>query len=96
MKPITLTAAKPVPSRPSSVQFDNPLIHKDQIAELAKNLKPIAITEPKPLKLSSNEPMYATPWKLKQKEDKESKTDTKIAASEEKSGKSTINTWCTE
>jgi hypothetical protein len=96
LKPITLTAVKPVPSRPSSVQFDNPLIHKDQIAEQVKNLKPVATTEPKPLRLSSNEPMYATPWKLKKKDDKESKTDTKTVASEEKSGKSTINTWCTE
>lgn len=79
LKPITIT--KPELSRPSST-----VIHKDQIAELAKNLKPIATTEPKPPRHPSNGPVYVTPWKIKKKEDKESKPDTKTVACEEKSG----------
>ena len=87
LKPIN--TAKPEPPRPSST-----IIHKDQIAELAKNLKPIATTEPRPPRHPSSGPTYATPWKLKKKEEEESKPDTKTVASEEKSGKSVISTWC--
>ena len=81
MVPIT-TATLEHSQRPRS------LIDVDEIAEQAKNLKPVAnATEPKSPRRPSNAPIYAAPWKLNKRGDKDSKSD-KIGASQEKSGES--------
>ena len=89
LKPIMTTEPNP-PRHPSN---DNPLIHQDEIAKQAKNLKPITAIESKSPRHPSNGPIYATPWNSKKKDDKDSK-NTKIGVSKEKSGESTISTWC--
>ena len=83
------------PNPPRHPSNDTSLIHEDQIAKQAKNLKPITTTEPKSPRRPSNGPVYATPWNSKKKDDQDSK-NTETGASEEKSGESTITTWCAE
>ena len=70
-------------------EIDTPLYTHEEKTTPAEKLKPITVTEPKPPRRPSNGPVYATPWSLKKKSNKESKKD-KHGASREKSGESTI------